>query len=190
MGKRRSPEQEARRQRLILLGALLLMLAANLRPVYGVSVAGRELPGRYARRQTERCAALARKAAEEILGTAEAVPTPELHLHLSLRPAAGDEAVLTDALLCSTEGVAVSDEVRVNGTRLGTVADREALRIALDRSIRRQMPMAAVSGSIRGHLEYRRVYTRAGGDTPLSDMVLLITGMAPVVYVDADGKLA
>lgn len=190
MGKRRTPEQEARRQRRILLGALLLLFAANLRPVYAVSAAGQELPGLYARRQAERCAALARETAEEILGNDAAVPEPELRLRLSLRPPAGDEAALTDALLRATEGIAVSDEVIVNGTRLGTVPDGEALRLALDRSIRGQMPLAAVSGSISGRMEFRRVYTRAGRDTPTKDMILLVTGMAPVVYVDANGKLA
>ena len=190
MGKRRTPEQEARRQRLILLGALLLLLGANLRPVYAVSVAGQTLPGLYGRRQTERCVALARETAEELLESAEAVPEPRLRLRLSFSRAEGDEAALTDALLRSTEGVAVSEEVRVNGRRLGTVPDGEALRRALDLSIRGQMPLAAVSGSISGQMELRRVYTRAGKDTNMKDMILLITGVAPVVYVDADGKLA
>ncbi len=190
MRKKRAPEQEARRQSLLLLGALLLLLAANLRPVYSVSVAGKTLPGLYARRQTERCAALARETAEEILENAGAVPEPRLRLRPAFSRAEGDEAALTDALLCSTEGVAVSDEVRVNGKRLGTGPDGEALRQALDRSIRGQMPLAAVSGSISGRMEFHRVYTRAGGDTPIRDMILLVTGMAPVVYVDANGKLA
>ena len=64
------------------------------------------------------------------------------------------------------------------------------LRRALQRSIRGQMPLRAVSGSISGELELRSVYTRAGSCTPDSDMVLLITGMAPVIYLDPEGKLA
>ena len=87
-------------------------------------------------------------------------------------------------------GITVSQEVLVNGDRLGTVQDGEALRRALERSIRSQMPLAAVSGSISGRISLRPVYTREGGDTSLSDMVLLITGRAPVVYVDKNGKLA
>jgi hypothetical protein len=190
MGKNMTPERADRRRARILLAVLLLLLAANLRPSYSVTVAGEPLPGRYGRRQTERCAALARETAEEILGEEPLLPEPELQLHLSLRRADGDDAVLTDALLRAVPGVAVAEEVRVNGVRLGTVADGQQLLRALERSIRGQMPLAAVSYSISGRLELRRVYTRAGSCTPDGDMILLITGMAPVVYVDADGRLA
>ena len=190
MEKPVAPERADRRRALILLAALVLLLAANLRPSYSVTVAGTQLPGRYGLRQTERCAALARETAEEILGREPLLPEPELHLRLSLGGADGDDARLTDALLRATPGVAVAEEVRVNGIRLGTVADGQTLVRALERSIRGQMPLAAVSYSISGQLELRRVYTRAGSCTPDSDMILLITGMAPVVYVDANGKLA
>ena len=102
----------------------------------------------------------------------------------------GDAALLTDSLLRAVKGVTVSDEVIVNGIRIGTVADGDYLQAALESYIQNQMPLAAVTGNISGKLELRRVYTRAGEDTPYRDMILLITGMAPVVYVDADGKLA
>ncbi len=190
MGKSIPPEREDRRRALILLLALGLLLASHLRPCYRVSVEGQTLPGCYSPRQTAACLSLARETAEEILGDAAAVPGAELQLCLRLSRPDGDEALLTDALLRSTPGLAVADEVWVNGTRLGTVEDGEALELALTRAIRWQMPTAAVSGSISGRLELRRVYTRAGGSTPYGDMILLITGMAPVVYVDAQGKLA
>lgn len=174
-----------------LLGLCVLVLfAANLRPTYRVTVAGTLLPGRYSFRQTEDCAAAARETAEEIL----AGEAPQLSMHrslrLGLRGADGDCAALTEALLCSVRGIRVSDAVWVNGTRLGTVSDGEALCEALRSSIVGQMPNAAVSGNISGRLELQRVYTRAGSDTPIEDMVLLITGMAPVVYVDSQGRLA
>lgn len=190
MGASSSPEREARKQRRILMAALLLMLAANLRTGYAVTVAGETLPGRYGKGQTERCLDLARETAEEILGDSAAVKPPELRLRLGFSRGEGDEALLADALLRATEGITVSQEVLVNGDRLGTVQDGEALRRALERSIRSQMPLAAVSGSISGRISLRPVYTREGGDTSLSDMVLLITGRAPVVYVDKNGKLA
>ena len=84
----------------------------------------------------------------------------------------------------------MAEQVEVNGVRLGTVADGERLLLTLERSIRGQMPLRAVTANLGGRLELQRVYTRSGCDTPDADMVLLITGMAPVVYVDADGKLA
>ena len=189
---RREPPRDWRAIRRVGLAALVLLLtlAAHLRPVYRVTVAGQALPGRYSLLQTERCAALARETAEEILEGGAPEPDMERRLRLALRRADGDEALLTDALLRATEGIAVSDQVIVNGTCLGTVADGSRLCRELQRSIRMQMPLAAVSGNISGKLELRRVYTRAGKDTPNSDMILLITGMAPVVYVDANGKLA
>ena len=191
MRRREAPRDwRALRRGLLTALAVMLAVAAHLRPVYQVTVAGQAMPGRYSPAQIRRCTALAWETAEEIL--ADEVPEPRLErsLRLSLSPADGSEAALTDALLRSTEGIAVSDEVIVNGTRLGTVEDGRRLCQALESSIRIQMPMAAVSGSISGRLELRRVYTRAGQDTPTGDMVLLITGMAPVIYVDSDGKLA
>ncbi|MBR5094644.1 MAG: hypothetical protein IK095_06075 [Oscillospiraceae bacterium] len=179
-----------RKHAFLLSLCLVMVLLANLRPCYRVTVAGQTLPGRFSFRQTEDCAAAARETAEEILSDSAA----ELSLHrsfrLSFRSPDGDTAALTDALICSVRGVRVSDAVWVNGTRLGTVEDGEALCEALRSSILGQMPHAAVSGNISGKLELRRVYTRSGSDTPIDDMVLLICGMAPVIYVDEQGRLA
>lgn len=174
---------------LVLALGLGLLLTANLRPCYRVSVADETLPGRYSLRQTEECAQAARSAAEEILENSVTLPTMQRSLRL-IGPIDGDCAALTDALLRSTRGVGVSTEVLVNGTRLGTVADGDYLCAALRSFILNQMPHAAVSGNISGRLELRQVYTRAGQDRSYPDMVLLITGMAPVIYVDAEGKLA
>ena len=52
------------------------------------------------------------------------------------------------------------------------------------------MPQTAVSGNISGRLELRRVYTRADANTDDADMLLLVTGMAPVIYLDSAGRLA
>ena len=191
MNKRKAPREWTAGRLALLVGLmLLLLLAAHLRPVYRVTVAGDTLPGCFSLRQTERCAALARETAEEILAEEPELPKLQRSLHFRFSPPDGDEALLTDSLLRGAPGIGVADEVRVNGTRLGTVEDGFSLCRALDRSIRWQMPLAAVSGHISGKLEIHRVYTRADGNTSESDMVLLITGMAPVVYLDAEGRLA
>ena len=174
----------------LLALALGLLLAANLRPTYRVTVAGQVMPGRYSLRQTEDCAAAAREAAAEILPGSDTEPPLARRLTLGLGMPDGDSAALTDALLRAMPGIGVSDSVWVNGTRLGTVSDSSLLLDALRRSIQGQMPHAAVSGRLSGQLHFQRVYTRAGADTPIGDMVLLVTGMAPVVYVDSQGKLA
>ena len=170
--------------------ALVLVLSSHLRPVFRITVQGEALPGRYSLQQARSGEAHAREIAEEILGSTDTLCLPEKRLCLTLRRADGEAAALTEALLERTEGIQTAAEVRVNGVRLGNVADEEALRRALQRSIRGQMPLRAVSGSISGELELRPVYTRAGSFTPDSDMVLLITGMAPVIYLDPEGKLA
>lgn len=191
MRKRRDPPERAarRRLRLAVLGLALLLLS-NLRPACRVSVSGQALPGLFSPRQLRAAVALARETAEELLDESDALTEPERRFCLTLRRPDGDPARLTDALLRSLEGLAVAEEVRVNGVRLGTVEDGLRLTRTLERSIRGQMPHAAVSGSISGRLELRRVYTRLGRNTPDADMVLLITGMAPVVYLDAQGRLA
>lgn len=179
-----------RRKVLLLALALGLTLASHLRPVYCFSVQGESLPGRYSLMKARAGEAQAQEIAEEILGTTETLPALEKRFTLSLRPANGDPAALTEALLNNTEGIQMAAEVRVNGLRLGNVEDGEALQRALQRSIRGQMPLKAVSGGISGRLELRQVYTRVGSCTPNSDMVLLITGVAPVIYLDPEGKLA
>lgn len=191
MKKRETPQGQESLRHALLAGLMLLLLAAaHLRPVYRVTVAGETLPGRYSLRQTEQYAALARETAEEILEGDAALPAMRRSLRLSFRAPDGDGALLADALLRSAPGVEIADEVRINGVRLGTVEDGFSLCEGLNRCIRWQMPTAAVSGHISGKLEIHRVYTRAGQNTPEDDMILLITGMAPVIYVDAQGKLA
>ena len=191
MKRRRDPAARALRVKVLLLAlALGLAVASHLRPVYRFTVQGEPLPGRYSLAQAQAGEEQAREIAEEILGTADGLADSKRRFYLSLHPADGDPAALTEALLRGTEGIQTAAEVRVNGIRLGNVEDGEALQRALQRSIRGQMPMKAVSGSISGRLELRPVYTRVGSCTPNSDMVLLITGVAPVVYLDPEGKLA
>ena len=50
------------------------------------------------------------------------------------------------------------------------------------------MPTSAVGGTFSEELSVRRVYTRSGSATNYDDMVLLVSGMAPAVYVDREGN--
>ena len=82
------------------------------------------------------------------------------------------------------------DEVRVDGVRLGWVADGEALREAVSRYIADTCPAWASGGVLSRELAIRRLYTRDGYLTPEKDMLLLVTGAAPVFYYDGTGRFA
>lgn len=174
---------------ILLLLALLGLLCTSLRPQYRVTVDGAELPGTYSPAALRRGERAAGEAADEILRWDAKMPETGRRLCLRLRPAPDDIAALTDALLQSVSGLSLADSVSVNGIRLGTVPDGQQLCARLRESILGRMPAAAVSGNISGRLELRRVYTRADANTDYEDMVLLITGMAPVIYLDGGGKL-
>ena len=77
----------------------------------------------------------------------------------------------------------------MNGVFLGTVADGQLLREKTRDFISSQMPNAAVFGAISGELEIKTVYTRKNHHTNYDDMLLLISGMAPVIYTDEYGRL-
>ena len=179
-----------KRSHMLLLGlALLFLLGANLRVQYRVSVDGTRLPGAYSASVLRAGRLAATEAAEEILRYEAKTPACEARVRLSFRRAENDVQALTEALLRRTSGVAEADAVLLNGTRLGTVADGEALCEALRETLRGARPAAAASGNISGQIELRRVYTRADGNTPDEDMLRLIAGLAPAVYIDRNGKL-
>ena len=178
-------------KKLALLGlALLGLVAAHVQPLYRLSLNGRTLEGLYSAADIRQAWQAASAAAEELLPEALARPRLQRQLRLSLRDGDGDPAALTDALILAYPGITLADGVFVNGVRLGTVADGRQLTAQLRQFILDRMPNAAVFGNISGRLEIRPVYSRAGHETADQDMILLISGMAPVVYVDKDGKLA
>lgn len=170
--------------------ALLLVLASNLRVNCCVSVNGTQLAGRYSPEAVDRAATAVLCAAEEILPGPAVMPQIERTYGLSFTEPAGDELLLTDAALRAVTGVKLADVAYVNGTRLGIVEDGAVLFEKLDSFIKNQQPNAAVSGSISGKLEVVKRYSRTNQATNDEDMLLLITGMAPVIYVDENGKLA
>ena len=147
--------------------ALLFLLAAHLHPVCRITVAGEELEGRFSPAQVRLAQQAAQAAAGEILDAPTALIRPRCFYRLSLRPANGRTAVLSDAILRRANGLVLADGISVNGGPLGTVSD----------------------GTLGGNLQIQPVYSRAGHETPVWDMVLRITGAAPVFYLDADGKV-
>ena len=87
-------------------------------------------------------------------------------------------------------GVERSEGVYVSGVYLGSVADREALFSSLRQFITGQLPTWAETGYLRQELVTRPQYGRSGSQTPVEDMVLLVSGMAPVLYSDGQGYVA
>lgn len=170
--------------------ALLFAVGAHLRPVWDVELEGGLIAAGCASATVREAQRTAKRAAEEILPGDAAVPTPVCRLRLSLRRPEREVRALTDTLLRATEGVAVYDSVRVGGEKLGFVRDGEALREKLRGHIANTLPTWARGGALGRELLIRRQYTRAGYVTPVSDMLLLITGAAPVFYYDGAGRFA
>ena len=179
-----------KRNWLLLALALLGLVAVHLHPQYRVLIDGTELPGTYSAAELRRAERAAGEAAEEILRYDAKMPALTRRLRLSFRESEAEPGALTDALLQRVSGLTSADAVYVNGIRLGTVADGERLCELLRSEILGQMPLRAVSGNISGRLELRRVYTRADSNSDAEDMIRRITGMAPVIYLDGNGKLA
>lgn len=169
--------------------SLLFMFVANLDICCQVSVCGTRLSGLYSPFALDRSETAAVAAAQEILEG----PAPSPHLErtycLSLRPAEGDGRYVTDAALRSITGVRLNQGVFINGKYLGCVEDGTVLFETLRSFILNQMPNAAVFGNISGQVQVRSIYGRTGQNVDYDDMVLLISGMAPVIYTDQSGKL-
>ena len=174
----------------LLWGALLLLLLCSTRLCCRVSVNGQEQEGLYSLFAVDRAATAAARAADELSPGAPLMPQIRRSYRLSLRAPDGDEQALADTLLQAVPGIKLADVVFVNGLRLGTVEDGEELFRRLQSYIENQQPHAAVSGSISGELRVKKLYTLASPPTNYDDMLLLVTGVAPVIYVDANGRLA
>ena len=178
------------RKSLLLLAALLFAAGANLRPVCCYELAGEPIAPVCGIRTAALAERAAQAAAEEILRFDAAPGTVTKHLRLSLRRPLGSAREVSAALLAATPGIALRCEVRVDGRRLGWVEDGEALREALGCYIRDTQPTWASGGVLNGELALRRLYTRDAHLTGQRDMLLLITGAAPVFYYDQTGRYA
>ena len=119
-----------------------------------------------------------------------ALPEPRLHLRLRLRPGRADAPELADGLLCATPGVALREFVLLGDKRVGAVSDAAAFRKGLRRYIDNTVPDWAWGGVLSKPLHIERCWGRTGYASAPGDMVLLVTGIAPVFYYDAEGNYA
>lgn len=172
---------------LLLLGALGLVAAANLRLVYSVSVDGQPLEGSWTRQDLENAQRAAYAAVEEVSRTETALPELETEARLSLLPAHGEVAELTEAILYSAEGVDKAWAVSVDGVELGSVTDISALSETLEVIIGTQIPHTAVSAGFETDIAIRAVAIPEGTDSDLSELSGAIRGLARVYYVTPDG---
>lgn len=174
-----------------VLGLLSLMFAvgANFDVCCKAVVNGQELDGLYSPFAVDKSMEAATAAAEELLPTPAVMPKLSKRYRLSLRPADGDARDVSDAVLRSVTGVRLADGVFVNGVYMGSVEDGSELFLHLREFILNQMPNAAVFGNISGKATIQKIYGRSNRMTDYDDMVLLISGMAPVIYVDENGKV-
>ncbi len=177
------------RKAYLLLPAILALAAANLNLSCRVELAGEPLEGLYAPGVVTACEQTALTAAEEILSGPATPPAIRRRYVLGFRKPDGDERLLTDRLLRSITGIRLRDGVFVNGSKLGTVPDGTRLMMLLRSAISAGMPASAVSGSLSGRVQIRKLYTRANTDSSDEELILRITELAPVVYVDGQGKV-
>lgn len=168
--------------------ALLLMLLANTHLYCRVKIDGGDAEGRFSPWEHDRGLLAAVKAADEILLGDSFLPELKTRWGLSLRRPTGSAAELSGAVLDATRGIELLDGVFVNSVPLGKVEDGGRLMSKLRGYLYYTMPTAAVSGTFSEELSIRPVYARAGSATNYDDMVLLVSGVAPAVYIDGDGN--
>ena len=173
-----------------LLAALLLFAAANVRIRWDCEAAGERLPLGCSARAAQRAAEAAYAAAEEILPGEAALPQMKRRARLTLRLPEREAPGLADALLLATPGVALREYVYLGGERVGAVTDAAAFRVKLRSYIDNTVPDWAWSGVLSKPLRVERCWGRTGYASAPGDMVLLVTGIAPVFYYDAEGNYA
>lgn len=171
----------------LLLCALLLVAAANLRLVYTVSVDGRPLEGSWSRQSLENAERAAMAAAEEVARGESCLPQLETRARLSLLPARGEVAELTEAILYSAGGVQQAWAVSVDGVELGRVSDISVLSEELEGIIGSQIPHAAVSAGFDADISIRPIAIPEGTESDLMELSGAIRGLARVYYVTPDG---
>lgn len=174
----------------LLTLALLLVGAANLKVCCTVSVNGVELPGSYTPGCTGDCMSISARAAEEICEDAAILPEVTASTYLSLRGASNNRQELIDRILRETDGVSLLKAVYVKGQRLGSVNAECDIRAMLSENIVSQQPSAADYGIYSGEILIEQCYGRSNSETDSADMVLLVSGMAPVMYFDGNGEKA
>ena len=175
---------------LLLALALGFGLAANMHLCCSLWVDGQALAGLYSPVDVDRARTAAGAAAEEIVAGPARMPQLSRRYRLRLQSPGGAVPEACAALLDATPGVERNEGVYVSGVYLGSVADREELFSSLRQFITGQLPTWAATGYLSQELITRPQYGRAGSQTPVEDMVLLVSGMAPVLYSDGQGYVA
>ena len=170
--------------------ALCFAAAANCNLCIRLSVDGRELEGSYSPEALRRGISAAAAAEEEIVRRDSGSVELERQYALCFIPPQGEPTQLSHALLKASKNIMSTYGVYVDGKRLGSVPDEAALRERLDRFINGQMPTWAVRGGVSRHVDIRREYSRMEPYVTLDDMVLLISGAAPVLYTDGSGYVS
>jgi hypothetical protein len=178
------------RKTLALGTALLFVLGAHLRPACDYTLAGKELALGCSPTAGRLAIEAAEAAAEEILPGNARLPAVQRQLRLRLRRPEQDARVLSDALLRATPGITVNQAVYVGGVRMGAIREGVDFPAQLHRYIENTLPTWACGGALSSGLVLRTQYSRAGRETEPGDMLLLVTGRAPVLYYDEDGKIA
>lgn len=177
-------------KKLILLSsALALAFCSHLRPVCDFSLAGKELDCGCSPAAAKQAQEAALAAAEEILPGKAELPRAKTRLQLTLGKRADKAPALTDALLKNTEGVMAGCRVYHRAVFLGTVESREGFKAELDRYIENTLPSWAESGHVSS-LGYKNCYTRSAYKLSDRDMIMLVTGLSPVMYTDGKGRVS
>jgi len=175
---------------LLLALALVFAVCSHLRPCCDFTVEGRLIQSGCSIAAARRAKEAALFAAEEILPGKAALPAAKLRLGFSLKGGKASAPALSDALLRATPGVLAGDGVYLDGQKLGCVAEGRELRQEIAAYIENTLPSWAKAGSLGGYLELRRQYTRAAYEVTTDDMIMLITGLKPVMYTDGEGRVS
>lgn len=170
--------------------ALLLLCLANMRPCCRLSVDGRELPGLWSPAAMHRGIVAAERAIEELSPERQELPPLEKHWQLRLSPAAGESRDLSMALISACPELQLGQGVYVGGQHMGCVADGRELMGALQEHIRMSLPTWAKTGYLSSPVYMQPQFSRKGRICSSSDMVLLMTGHAPVMYSDMEGYIS
>ena len=178
------------RKSMLLLLALLLTAAANLRPAWDAEIAGERLTLGCSLGAVRRAEEAARAAAEEIVEGRAVLPEARRRMRLTLRRPPENAPALTEALLRSAPGVSLRENVYLGEARVGAVTDAAAFRAKLRAHIENTVPDWAWGGVLSKPLRVERCWGRTGYASAPGDMVLLVTGIAPVLYYDAEGNYA
>jgi hypothetical protein len=175
---------------ILLILALGFALGSHLRPVCTFTLGEKTVQSGCSPAAARQAIKAAQAAAEEILPAAAELPHARRQVALCLSRPADKATELSDALLRSCPGVMAAEAVFAGGGRLGCVRSGAALCSALNGYIENTLPTWANSGHLSAEFELQPMYTRAVYEVSHHDMVLLLTGLAPVMYTDGKGRVS